>query len=228
VFCAGADGNGREEALGELLRRYLPALKAHLLCHKRLDPDAAEDLLQGFVADKIVERNLLGRVTGGKGKFRTFLQTVLDRYVVSELRKQGAKCRSPQHLTQVGEDDWLLDGKAANNAPDPFDLQWGREVIAEALTRMRAECEVSGRQDVWGVFECRVLAPTLEGAPPAPYETLVGRFGFPSPGQASNVLVTAKRMFARILRSAVAEYQGEEGVEQEIRDLKQTLSRTCA
>jgi hypothetical protein len=47
-----------------------------------------------------------------------------------------------------------------------------------------------------------------------------------SPEQASNVLITAKRMFARALRSVVAKYADAGDVETEIRDLKSILARS--
>jgi hypothetical protein len=46
---ANADSTTRQ-ALDELLRRYLPALKTHLVLSRRLDADRADDLLQSFVA----------------------------------------------------------------------------------------------------------------------------------------------------------------------------------
>ena len=55
--------------------------------------------------------------------------------------------------------------------------------------------------DIWGVFEARVLGPLFQNAEPVPYEQIVARFGFKSPAQASNVLVSARRMFERVLRS---------------------------
>jgi hypothetical protein len=79
---------------------------------------------------------------------------------------------------------------------------------------------------VWGVFESRLLAPILHRAEPADYEELVGRFGLASAAQASNVLITAKRMFARIIRAVVGEYAlGDEEIETEIRELHTVLGR---
>jgi hypothetical protein len=55
-----SDAVGRHEAQGFLLKRYLPALRSHLVLEKRLSADQTQDLLQGFVAaDEIIERSLL-------------------------------------------------------------------------------------------------------------------------------------------------------------------------
>ena len=59
-----------------------------------------------------------------------------------------------------------------------------------------------------------------------PYEELVAKFGLRSPSEASNLLITAKRMFARVLREVVRETVADEAeVETEIMELKRILSR---
>ncbi len=81
--------------------------------------------------------------------------------------------------------------------------------------------------EVWGVFEVRILAPILQGTEPADYRELVERFGLRSPSQASNVLITGKRMFERVLRSVVAEYaRDERDVDEEIGELREILARS--
>lgn len=224
----GATEDERREALGVLMRRYLPALRAHLVFQKRISPHLADDLVQGFVCDKVVEQGLLAGADQCKGRFRTFLLTALDRYVIDQARFEGAKKRAPgggvASLEQFPVRDRATPPGAGPSVA--FDVAWAREVLAEAVKRMDEECRASERQDIWGVFCCRVLEPTLTGAPQAGYGELVARFGLRSPAQASNVLMTAKRMFERILRSVVAEYAEDEAqIDREIEDLRCILSR---
>ena len=114
----------------------------------------------------------------------------------------------------------------ADSPSDVFDVAWARELLGEVLRRMEAECDGARRREIWGVFESRILRPILDNAATLPYEQLVKRFGFRSPTQAANALVTAKRMFARTLRTVVSEYAlGEQAVESEIRDLQHILAR---
>src|SRR4051794_35571153 len=75
----------RRPAMDAFLRRYLPALRAHVVARARVTAEEADDLLQGFVCSRLLERNLLGRVAREGGRFRTFLLTTLDRYVIDEL-----------------------------------------------------------------------------------------------------------------------------------------------
>ena len=86
-------------------------------------------------------------------------------------------------------------------------------------------CETSDRREVWGVFESRLVGPILKGTEPIGYQELVERFGLGSPAQASNVLITAKRIFARTLRSVVAEYcRDNREMESELEELREILA----
>src|SRR5687767_4813885 len=72
---AGDDDEAvRRQALLELLRDYVPALRSYLVHAKRMAPDRADDLLQQFLADKVLEEDLMPKAQREKGKFRSFLR----------------------------------------------------------------------------------------------------------------------------------------------------------
>jgi RNA polymerase sigma-70 factor (ECF subfamily) len=222
---AGVSGEAAKAALERLLPRYLAPLRTHLVHHKRLEPQQAEDVLQGFLAEKVLERNLIGGALREKGRFRTFLLVALDRFMSNQLRNERSLKRSP------GEKVAPLEAAAAEAAPGltpsgVFEAAWARQVLSNAAERMRDECKASTRDDIWQIFDSRVLSPTLEGAEPVPYEQLVTQLGLSDVDAASNLLVTAKRMFARSLRGIVGEYMGEHGqIDQEIAELRAILAR---
>ena len=216
----------RRRTLDTLLRQYLPVLRAYLAARRRISPDEAEDLVQGFLASKVLEQQILKRADPARGKFRTFLMTALERYALDEWRKDTAAKRSPAGGRAP---DPLGDLAEADHPPaeaaDLFDLEWARQAVDLAVSRMRRECQAGGRQDVWGVFEARVLGPTLHDAEPVPYAQLVLRFGIASPEQAVALLTTGKRMFSRNLREVVSEYaEDEHEAEEELRRLKRILA----
>jgi hypothetical protein len=104
-------------------------------------------------------------------------------------------------------------------------VSWARQVLADAMNAMQGDCLATGRGDVWGVFEGRVLSPLLRGGEQVAYSELVARYGFVSPSQASNVLVTANRMFVRELRRVVGAYTASDAeTEEEIADLRRILA----
>lgn len=224
---ADAGANDRvlaANALGQLLTRYIPALRAHLVGIKRVDEHKAEDLLQSFLSVKFLEQNLAAEATRDKGKFRTFVLTALDRFVVSEGRRESAIKRTAERAESLHQDGFA--GTIVDTGADPcvFELEWARQLLREVVRRVETECRNSGRLDVWGVFELRLLKPIFEDSPAPDYSALIERFGFRSPTQASNVLVTAKRMFQRRLREAVGEYAlTAEQIDDEIRDLRRAL-----
>jgi RNA polymerase sigma-70 factor (ECF subfamily) len=212
-------------ALGELLRRYWPALRAHLMARPAVNRDRIDDLLQGFITSKVLDADLIRRADRSRGKFRTFLATALDRYVVSQSRHERAQKRGAD-VTQTLDDgsDALV---VSSNDPDadPFTVAWARQVLREAIARTRAQCESDGRADVWDVFESRVLNPLLHGASAPDYDQIVRRHGYSAPTQMWNAVRTGKAVFARQLRAVIAEYaDSPEQIESELDD----LHRICA
>jgi RNA polymerase sigma-70 factor (ECF subfamily) len=223
---AGSDDlAAKRQALEQLLTRYMSALRAHLVLRKRLSPDRADDVLQSFLASKILEQGIIARAEREKGRFRNFLMVALDRFHISEIRREQAMKRRPDGLVAIDEDpDMVRSEPAADTA---FDVAWARQLLGEAIRRMEAACQSPPRPDVWGVFQTRILRPTLGQGEEESYESLVRRYGFTSPAQASNVLMTAKRMFIRTLRSMIGEYEkNEEDIDAEIADLFAILSQS--
>jgi hypothetical protein len=166
--------------------------------------DRAEDLLQEFLSVKIVEQRLIARARQERGKFRSFLRKTLDDFVISEIRKEKRKKRSPGKLAEL--DVRGVTDARAGSPPSAFEVAWAQGVLAEAVERMSEECRQSRRPDLWGIFQGRVLRPAMDGTPPLDYEVLVKRFDFSSPTQAANALITAKRMLERHLRLVLGQY----------------------
>lgn len=218
----------RRVALAELLERYYPVLQSHLIVRKRLEAHRAADLLQGFVADRVLERSFLAQANKTKGRFRSLLFRSLENYVVDQFR------RDKRFLAMNSIDEPVGDagngiGEAETAEPDLFDVAWARQVLTESLRRMRMSCEQDARPWLWPLFDGRILQPMLTDQPPAGYDEFVVRFGFDSPAQASNSLITVKRQFQRILESVVAEYLDEtEDLATELADLRRILSHADA
>ena len=218
------DAVARREGLAVLLKHYLPALRIYLIAGKQVAPERADDLLQGFVADKIIEQNLLDHARQAKGKFRSFLMVTLNNYVISQHRGEAAAKRAPaEGLTPLDEHAVQLEG--GDDPAEQFNTAWARQLIAEALRRMQAECADSNRPDLWPIFQGRVLRPAFEGQPATDYPDLVQQLGLGTPLDACRLLTTAKRMFSRNLRAAASEYAGADGdTDDEIEDLRKTLA----
>jgi DNA-directed RNA polymerase specialized sigma24 family protein len=213
-------------ALGGLLERYSRPLRAHLGFRFRVDEERAADWLQEFIQRKVLLGELLSKASRDRGRFRTFLLNALDNFVVSELRKEQAQRRQPQSgMVSLENLSPGEEGRLAAHSADEFTLEWARAVLAETLVRMETACRSKSCLERWGVFKARLLDPALDGVQAPPYEDLVLRFGFRSPAEASNALITARRQFGRLLREVVAEYASSGAdVETELADLMRALS----
>lgn len=224
VDLAAESGLHRTAALTELVRRYREPLRSHLIRVRCLEPDQADDFLQGFLTSQVIERGLIRRADRSKGRFRTFILMALNRYVSNQLRQAKAQKRGHGRVSSFNEEMGV-----AGHEPPPahmFDVVWARQVLNDAIQRMISDCSLVSRPDLWGVFHARVLRPAFEGIEPLPYGELVRQFDLRSPSQASNTLITAKRMFQRSLRAVIAEYEPDQSaIDRELMELRQILSR---
>lgn len=215
-----SDAEDQPRALAIVLNRYLPAMRAHLSKAYGMRAENADDVLQGFIADKVIEQNLLEHARQEKGKFRSFLLVTLNHYVVSEHRRRVKPAGTA--LAMLGERAEQVPGK---EEPEVFTLAWARELLTESLRRMKRECNESKRSDVWRIFEARIVQPIFEGERPISYQQLVDELKLPAPLVACNLLMTAKRMFIRNLRAVTSEYaDSERDIDEELADLRRILS----
>jgi hypothetical protein len=212
------DPETRRAALEQLLRTYAPALEDYLVFGRwRLSRDKAEEVVQGFLTDKVLDRDLFGKADPAKGQLRSLVLKSLNNYYCDLYRAEDPT------VPLLEEDEPRARRESATSA-DIFDQAWARQVIRESLRVMQDECNAKGRQYTWELFFERIVKPARDGAAPIDYEVLVERFGFVSPEQAANALVTAKRHFRRVLETVVAQYADGEDLESEVRDLRTVLA----
>ena len=205
----------RRDALDTLLKQYLPAIRAYVLAKRWAKPGDVDDLVQEFVTSQVLDNELISKVRREKGRFRSYLLTALRNFWVNQLRKK-----------QLVTTEIVTDPPGPNSPDAVFEGEWAKLVICEAIQQMRRRCHVMGRGMLWTLFELRLLGPIFEGANPPSYNQLIETLGIESPAQAANLLVTAKRMFARVLRDVIAQYILDEGeIEEEISDLMRSLEK---
>ena len=225
----GEAGQGGVEercrALTSLVKVYLPVLRRHLLYRRHVDCSQVDDVLQDFLTSKILENDILRLAVEGKGRFRNFLATALNRFVVSRFRMQNAAKRRAIHHGSLEAVD---PGELASGITysDAFDWVWARQVLGRAIRHMRVQCSKPSRRQIWGVFRGRLLLPTFHNVPPVPFKDLADDLRLDSPKVAANLLTTANQIFANSLRSVISAYDnGTADVESELCDLRQILSR---
>lgn len=225
----------RREKLERVIRSYSPPLTSYLVRYRRLSPEAAEELLQSFLLEKLIEPapedNVAGKFLRRKEqnpeiRFRSYLRRSLRNYHLDLLRKQG---RLPTvDLESAGDpgEEFL------SNESDEleYDVAWANSLLNQACVAVRAECHIKKQLQIWDVFYERMLRPIETGIPAASYKELCDAGRFESQKQAANLYLTAIRKFNREVRSIVGCYLPEEGnsspaaIGDELRQLQKALA----
>ncbi|MGA2498626.1 MAG: hypothetical protein ABSH20_12845 [Tepidisphaeraceae bacterium] len=208
-------------AMERLLTDYAPAIQ-DFLQGKGVKRQDAEDLVQGFIVDKILTHDLIQDASRPQGRFRSLLLTSLRRYLVDERRKASARKRSP--AAQIVSLDYADDVAAAKDA-DEFDWAIIRQVITKTLARMKKRCEAEGQPALWAVFEARQVRPT-KGEVADSYEHLQQELAL-TYSQATKANSKAPRIFTECLREVIGDYAGRENVEVELTWLRGFLRRAA-
>ena len=211
--------------LDRLIRLYWTPLRIFLVASFPSLKDQTEVLLQEFAEDKILKTGWLQRADPERGKFRDFLKISLRNFVLDRLSRAEVK-HAPVSL-----DELELDLPVPEETSEAFDLTWVRTVLAETLRRMEADCkdpaaEQPRRGQIWEMFRIRLLEPFFNDAPQVPYDQLIESFGLKSPTDASNMLLSAKRIFKTHLTRVIKEYAEQDAATaEEIRALEEFVTR---
>ena len=168
----------------------------------------SEDLTQGFFCDVFLGRNLLSHAQSSRGRFRSLLLSSVRNYLADDFRMRTAKRRMPEQ-GQVSSLDGLEGAvTSSDDSGDPeaaFNRIWIEELIERTKEQVRSDMVESGQSTHWEIFQDRVLDPCQTGSAPTPHEELASTWGLKGMAQVSNMLVTAKRRFARQLLENVRE-----------------------
>ena len=213
------------DRLDRLIRLYWTPLRIFLVASFPSLKDQADVLLQEFAEDKIIKAGWLQRADRQRGKFRDFLKISLRNFVLDRLSRAEVK-HAPLSL-----DELEVDLPVPEASAEAFDLTWVRTVLAETLRRMEADCKdpAAGqprRGQIWEMFRIRLLEPLFNDAPQVPYDQLIQSFGLKSPTDASNMLLSAKRMFKAHLTRVIKEYAEQDAATaEEIGALEEFVAR---
>jgi len=194
-----------EAGLDRLIRLYWGPLRIFLAATFPGLRDQADLLLQDFAEDKMLKEGWLRRADQNRGRFRDFLKTSLRNFVLDRLNRAEVK-NAPVSIEDLQQELPQPDAPS-----EEFDLAWARTALAETLRRMEADCKNPSedqprRSYIWEMFRIRLLEPIFNDAAQPSYDQLIDRFGLKSPTDASNTLLSAKRIFKAHLSKVIKEY----------------------
>ena len=214
-----------------LARRYWPAIYAYARSCG-LAVEEAADITQGFVCDIMLKRRLVESADPARGRFRSLLLTSLRNYMSEDRRYHTRRKRSPggdegRMLLELDHEELHAIVPVSGATPEAaFTAQWSAALVHRVLERVRRECLEEELAAHWAVFESRVVGPMLNGSEPTSYSVLVDTLDLRDGAQASNMMITVKRRFARALHREVGEtVSGPDVIEDELLTLLRVLER---
>lgn len=149
------DGNRMARtSLEQVCRNYWAPVRGFVQA-KGVPATDADDATQAFFAHAL-ERMTFERADRARGRFRTFLLSALDRFLVNYRRDAMAQKRGGGQM-DVSLEDAAPEALMSDGADvSRFDREWGLALMAAATQRARDELTERGRP--WEVF-----APFMPG-----------------------------------------------------------------
>jgi RNA polymerase sigma factor (sigma-70 family) len=223
--CVGDDENNTQaqEALAKLFRTYWYPLYAYVRRRGYGEQDA-EDLVQGFCAH-LQAKHALAKADPKRGKFRTFLLSSLQNFLINEEARAHAQKRGG------GREMVFLDAEDAHAryrlepthklTPEAiFETRWAHALLKETLAGLRADFIAKGKERLFDG-----LASFLSTDEPMDsYQQAATRLGLP----VSAIKTTVHRLrqdYRMKLREEVGRtVSAPDEIDDELRYLRKVLS----
>lgn len=207
----------RRRALDTISEVYWKPVYRYIRLQWNRGREEAEDLTQGFFLT-LIEKEFLATYDPARARFRTFLRTCLDRFVMNADRAAGRLKRGGgEEIVPLDSSLAETDLRAAHTGDSPdrlFEREFVTSLLSGAVSRLRDECDTHDRSLCFRLFERYDLSAAASGAQPT-YADLASEFGL-TVETVTNYLAAARRDFRRIvldqLRAMTAsesEYQEE-------------------
>jgi RNA polymerase sigma-70 factor (ECF subfamily) len=219
VLAAGQSADAQASAaLEDLGRTYWYPLYAYVR-RRGHSPEDAQDLTQEFFAG-LLGGQAFGQITREGGKFRSFLLTALNHFLVNEWEHRRAQRRDERKIA-FSLDEFDPEARYQFEPADEatperlFERQWAAALLGQVLRQLRDEYAGEGKVNL---FE--QLQPCLTGAEQMlPYAELAMRLGMTEDAVKMAVHRLRKR-YGGLLRAEVANtVASPQEIDDEIRHL---------
>jgi DNA-directed RNA polymerase specialized sigma24 family protein len=218
----------RNMVIDSLLHRYWKPVYCYLR-RKRYDNEQAKDLTQGFFHEIVINSNLIRQADQTKGRFRTFLLTALNHYLIDVHRREKAKKHKPNggFITLEGNDLYSLTMVHSSMTPDQvFNYVWATDIINQVISQVKRECCDTAKEKHWDVFRAKILDPIIENKNNPSLKELCKRYNIENEAKASNMIITIKRCFKRVLEDHLRRFvRADSEIEDEFNELLGIISK---
>lgn len=223
VLAAGLDESGAaRKALDELARTYWYPLYVYTR-RRGYDVEEAKDLTQEFFA-RLIERNFLGDVVQGKGRFRYFLLAALKHFLSDEwdkatARKRGGGVNILSLDAMDAEDRYHLEPRDEETPERAYERRWALTLLELVMSRLREEFQLAGKTNAFDELKVFITGDR----PDLSYAAAAARLG--ATEAAAKMTVTRMRQrYRALLRSEIANtVEDPAEVDAELKDLAAVL-----
>jgi RNA polymerase sigma-70 factor (ECF subfamily) len=135
------DEKRHAKSLEIISRAYWKPACKYLRVRWRSTPEQAEDLAQSFF-ETALRRDLLASYQPGRGRFRSFFRTCLDRHAIDHYRRSHA-ARRGGGAPELDIDDTAIAG---GESPDAiFEAEWLRHLMQLAIDQLEKTLVDAGK-----------------------------------------------------------------------------------
>ena len=221
VRAADPSSEQHRQALEKLCSIYWYPVYAYVR-RKRHDVEAARDLTQEFFT-RLIEKNYVASADHDRGRFRGFLLTAVQRFLLNQSDREHARKRgggAPMLPIEVETAEGRYQREPGHDVtPETmYERRWALTILERTMARMR-DREEPRRFDA--------MAPFLAGeGPRGAYESAAAALGI-SEGAFKVAVHRLRQRYREALNAEIAEtVRDESEVEGEIRHLMEVLGRS--
>jgi RNA polymerase sigma factor (sigma-70 family) len=222
VLAAGhSSAPGAQEALEQLCRAYWYPLYAYVRRQGHSVEDA-QDLTQEFFR-RLLEKKSLGAADQERGRFRTFLLTCLQRFLISEWRRDQADKRGGAKLAfwdgAAAEAHYCAEPVTELTPEKIYEKRWAVLLLERVQTRLREETAQAGKAELFDELKSLLWGDKAVGS----YAELSEKLGMTE----GALRIAAHRLrlrFRELLRAEIAQTVADPAeIDEEMRHLFQVL-----
>lgn len=203
----------RERALGAIVEAYWKPVYKYVRIKWNRDNESAKDLTQSFFL-RLIEKDFLKPFDPGRARFRTFLRTCLDRFIMNE-DQANSRLKRGGNIHFVSADFGAAEaeladvtGPVGHQPDDVFEREWIRHLLSLAVAELQDHCQRAGKDIHFRMFERYDLgrdprradggAPVGDGARRVTYGDLAAEHDI-TVDTVTNYLAYARREFRRLV-----------------------------
>jgi RNA polymerase sigma-70 factor (ECF subfamily) len=203
VLAAGRpDAGVSGQALETLCRTYWFPLYGFIR-RKGYAPEDAQDLTQEFFA-RFLEKEYFRRADPQRGRFRSFLLTSLQHFLIHEWHRARAQKRGGGRPLLAWEElsaEGRYQGEALSKLePDQgFDRRWATTLFQRAVSRLQEESAAAGKGEQFKELKCFLAAEAVPGE----YVGVAERLGL-TPGAVGVAVHRLRQRYRELVREEIA------------------------